>query len=164
MNHRFDGDPTIRTALPADLEQMLTLADDRRREYSKYQPIFWHPAPDAISLQRSYFEGLIAEESVITLVEVSGGKLLGFVIANLVQAPTVYEPGGLTCSVDDFAVAKPGAWATTGVALLERVKQEAQQRGAVQLVVVCGHLDEAKRSVLADCQMSVASEWWVASL
>jgi len=157
-------DFAIRPAEVVDLEQMLAIAENRRNEYSSYQPVFWHPTPDAVALQRSYFEGLILDSSVISLVAVSDDILLGFVIGQLVEAPVVYDPGGLTCSIDDFALKEQEDWPAVGATLLEAAKLAACERGAVQIVVVSGRLDEAKRSALTGSQMSIASEWWVAPL
>ena len=155
---------SIRPASADDLEPILALADERRREYEVFQPVFWRPAPDAAARQRSYFTNLIVDPAVITLVAISDETLVGFVIGHLVPAPAVYAPGGLTCSVDDFTVVHPASWATIGVELLHAVEDEACQRGASQLVVVCAHLDEAKRAALDSCRLAIASEWWVAPL
>ena len=101
---------------------------------------------------------------MITFVAISNETLVGFIIGHLVPAPAVYAPGGPTCTVDDFTVGQAALWATVGVELLYAVKNEAGQRGASQLVVVCAHLDEAKRAALASCRLAIASEWWVAPL
>ena len=45
-----------------------------------------------------------------------------------------------------------------------KVMQQARQRGAAQTVVVCGHLDQPKRAMLAQVGFSIASEWYVQSL
>ena len=73
----------------------------------------------------------------------------------------VYDPGGKTCLVDDFAVDSAGDWTTVGNALLAAALQEARERGAVQAVVVCGHRDDPKRHMLAGDGFSIASEWYV---
>jgi GNAT superfamily N-acetyltransferase len=83
------------------------------------------------------------------------------VIASLVDAPPVYDPGGLTCVIDDFVVADAREWQSLGGALLSEANRQAQARGAVQTVVVCGHQDQPKRSMLADLGFSIASEWYV---
>lgn len=90
--------------------------------------------------------------------------MAGFAIGRLVPAPSVYDPGGVTCFVDDFAVADPTDWLTVGVDLLHAVCRTAQEQGAAQIVVVAGQLDEAKRAALAVGGLSVASEWWVGEL
>lgn len=74
------------------------------------------------------------------------------------------HPRGASCFVDDFAVADPAHWLTTGVELLRAVRRAAQEQGAAQIVVVAGQRDEAKRAALAASELSVASEWWVAAL
>ena len=154
----------IRLASTDDLEAMLALADERRREYELFQPVFWRPAPEAATRQRPYFLKLLMDPEVITLVAISDETVIGFVIGHLVSAPAVYAPDGPTCTVDDFAVDRPELWATVGVDLVHAVENEARQRGASQLVGVCGHLDEAKRAALDSCRLAIASEWWVAPL
>lgn len=155
---------TIRPAHADDLEPIVAMAADRRRQYAEYQPVFWRPAPHAAARQRPYLGSLIADVNVITLVAISEETVVGFVIGHLVPAPAVYDPGGPTCSIDDFTVERPASWATVGVELLRAVQEEARQRGAAQLVVVCGHLDQAKRAALEGCRLTIASEWWVAPL
>jgi hypothetical protein len=77
----------------------------------------------------------------------------------LVPAPPVYDPGGLTCLVDDFMVATPDLSASVGAALLDKAIEHARPRGAVQTVVVCGPHDTPKRAMLIDAGHVVASEW-----
>ena len=155
---------TIRAARAGDLDSVLELADVRRRQYATYQPTFWRPAVDAVARQRRYMAKLIEDEAVIALVADTEYALIGFAIGRLVPAPPVYDPGGATCLVDDFTVADPAAWSTIGVELLRAVRRIAHQRGAVQIVVVAGHLDAAKRSALTTSGLSIASEWWVGAL
>jgi hypothetical protein len=152
---------TIRTATTGDLEAILELADTRRREYAAYQPVFWRPAPDAVDRQRPHLRSLLDDETLITLVAVTGGGLAGYAVGRLVPAPPVYDPGGPTCLVDDYAVADAADWPTTGVDLLRAVWQAAEQRGAAQIVVVTAHLDEPKRAALETSGLTMASEWWV---
>lgn len=155
---------TIRSAEVGDLDEMLVLAKVHRRQYETYQPIFWRTASDATARQREYFVSLIADEAIMTFVAICDNTLVGFVIGRLVPAPPVYNPGGPTCSIDDFTVDHPASWATVGVDLLRAMQKEAFSRGAAQLVVVCGHLDEPKRAALEGCALTIASEWWVAPL
>lgn len=143
---------------------MLVLAESHRRQYANYQPVFWRVAPDAVERQRDYFTSLIADESIIKLIALNENALIGFIIGRLVAAPPVYNPGGPTCYVDDFAVDQTESWAAIGSDLLAATKKEAMARGAAQLVVVCGHPDEAKRTALRSGGLSIASEWWVTPL
>jgi len=140
---------------------MTALAADRREQYARYQPLFWRPATGAAERHRAYLGRLVDSDQVITLVGEEDGQFTGFLIAELKPAPPVYDPGGLSCVIDDFAVASPDRWPTTGVGLLRAALAEAGQRGAVQAVVVTAHLDEPKRQALRASGLEIASEWWV---
>lgn len=140
----------IRPATASDLDAMTAMAGARRRQYSTYQPIFW--APDLAKL--------IGRNDVITLVSENSGTLTGFVIASIGDAPAVYNPGGRTCQIDDF-VLEQGRWKSAGTQLLRAAIELAANRGAIQAVVVAGHLDLEKREALRTCGLSIASEWWV---
>jgi hypothetical protein len=96
---------------------------------------------------------------VIFRVHEAGGVIDGFIVATLLPSPPVYDPGGPVCLVDDFATKDPAAWAASGAALLADLTAEAKRRGAVLAVVICGHLDQPKRAMLATAGYGVASEW-----
>jgi GNAT superfamily N-acetyltransferase len=151
----------VRSAVSGDVDVVVRLAAARRTQYETYQPVLWRPAADAAARQRPYLAALIDDPAVISLVAVTDRGVAGFAIATLAAAPPVYDPGGLTCLVDDFSVADPRDWPTVGVALLRAVSRAAQDRGAAQVVVVTAQQDEAKRAVLAASGLSVASEGWV---
>lgn len=155
---------TIRNASADDVSRMLDLAEQRRQEYAHYQPVFWKPATDAREKQSAWFAQLVQRENIVTLVYERDGEVIGFVIANFVPSPPVYDVPGLTCSVDDFCVAAHEDWLHYGRKLLEAVMEEAKQRGAAQIVVVCAHLDHDKRSMLSDAGLTIASEWYTIPL
>jgi GNAT superfamily N-acetyltransferase len=148
----------------ADLERLLTIADARRLEYAGYQPEFWHPAADAVARQRAFFASLIDDDGSLVAVAREGASVRGFAVARVAEAPPVYDPGGLTCAVDDFAVTDATEWPTVGPLLLDAVRRWGSDHGATQLVVVVAHLDEAKRAMLRAAQLDLASEWWVTPL
>jgi GNAT superfamily N-acetyltransferase len=150
----------IRPATAADLDAIAALASAKRRQYASYQPVFWAPAPDAEKVHRPYLAKLIDNEDVITLVSETSGAVTGFVIAFIGDAPAVYHPGGRTCQIDDFVV-EPGRWKSAGTQLLRAATELAASRGAIQVVVVTGHLDLEKREALETCGLSIASDWWV---
>jgi hypothetical protein len=103
---------------------------------------------------------LLGEENTIALVYEQNNTLDGFLFARLLSAPPVYDPGGLTCLIDDFTV-NEGLWLSAGMELLAAAREAARARGAVQVVVVCAHLDEPKRRMLAAAELSIGSEWYV---
>ncbi|WP_420596523.1 GNAT family N-acetyltransferase [Deinococcus sp.] len=125
--------------------------------------MFWPKAEDAAEKQRAFLTHVLERETVISLVYERAGVVAGFVIGSLVPAPPVYNPGGPTCSVDDFVVPQD-EWDTIGAALLDAVAHEAEAHGAAQMVVVSAQLDAEKRQMLSDRKYAAASEWWVRSL
>jgi GNAT superfamily N-acetyltransferase len=151
-------------ATHADVDHVADLAAARRRDYESHQPLFWRQAEDAVTRHTAYLHGLVDDPDHIFLVARGGGRARGFVIGRLVPAPAVYEPGGLTCLVDDFAVATPDDWTSVGLSLLRAVVDRARARGAVQVVVVTGRHDDAKRHALEAAGLTVASEWWFAPI
>jgi GNAT superfamily N-acetyltransferase len=151
----------IRAAAAADAAAMAALAEIRREQYARYQPLFWRPAAGVLNSHRAYLASLVGDDKVITLVSEEDGRLTGFLIAALAGAPPVYDPGGPTCQIDDFVVVPDDRWQTTGIRLLRAGLAEAGLRGAVQAVVVTAHLHEAKRQALRACGLEPASEWWV---
>lgn len=140
----------------------MDLSEQKRIQYQDYQPLFWRKAEDSAARQAGFLQHMLARENVFALVYESEGVAKGFLIAALVPSPPVYA-AGLTCSVDDYWVADQD-WDGAGRALLDAAAEAARERGAVQCVVVCGHLDGPKRSMLAGAGHTIASEWWVKPL
>jgi GNAT superfamily N-acetyltransferase len=154
----------IRKATSNDVPRMLELAAVKRSEYEAYSPVFWRPAANAKESQRAFFEKLVDDAGWICLVQDADGLVDGFVMARVVPAPPVYDPGGKACVIDDFAVSSPSLWATVGAELRDAAERHAAQAGAVVSVTVCGHRDTAKRKALLDSGSHVASEWHVRSI
>ncbi len=152
---------SIRPATEKDVDRMVELSDLKRTEYAGYSPVFWHKAADANPLQVKFFHAQLSRDNNIILVAEENGQVKGFIIASIVNAPPVYDPGGSVCMIDDFTVSKPELWPTTGRALLQEATRQAKTRGAVLSVIVCPHLDEVKRSMLKENGSTIASEWYV---
>lgn len=153
--------PTVRKATQEDVSAMVELAEQRRVQYQTYQPRFWHKAADSREKHTPFLSKLVQDERVVALVSERNGAIDGFLIATLIPAPPVYDPGGKTCNIDDFCVADELDWQRDGKVLLDEAMREMNARGAVQTVVVCAHLDEAKRTMLAEQGFTIASEWYV---
>ncbi len=152
---------TIRPASITDVPRMVALSERKRVGYARHQSVFWRAAADAAEKQAAYFDRLCERDDVVALVYEEDETIRGFIIGAIIAAPPIYDPGSLTCSVDDFAVGDVAEWQTTGRALLRAVRRAAAAKGAVQIVVVCGHHDEPLRVLLASCGCTIASEWWV---
>ncbi len=156
----------IRVATQGDVEVIADLVQEKRIQYETYQPIFWRIAPLARNTHGAFIAKVLADDHTIALVwEETPGNIEGFIIANIVTAPPVYEPGGPVCMVDDYWVRGGTRWDTIGQSLLDAVCARAQSEfGAVEVLVVCGHKDNAKRSMLQDNGLDIASEWYVKAL
>lgn len=147
------------------MAQMALLADATRREHAQHAPTFHRPAPDALDVHQPWLARLVEDPDVGTFVaDDSDGSLSGFVVITLVPAPPVYDPGGSSSLIDDFCVAAPELWPSVGADLLSSATEWARCRGAVQVVVVCGPHDTAKRELLARDGLVVASEWFTRPL
>ncbi len=156
---------TTRTSRLADIEEMVSLSKVKRRLYEKAQPQFWKYAGDIAELsQAKWFEELLAHDNHIMLTAARHQKIVGFIIGKLMQAPEVYNPGGLTLMIDDFCVADEAEWNSIGSKLVQEIKAIAKTKGAVQVLVVCGAHDEPKRRFLKNIGLTVASEWYVGSI
>ncbi len=154
---RTDG--VVRVGTVNDLDAIEELAEMKRAQYAAYQPRMWNPAVEAKEKHAAYLKDLISAGKVIALMHECGGNVDGFLIGDVRPAPPVYDAGGLTCVVDDFMVERED-WEGAGVALLNEALRIAKTRGASQLIVVCGHRDEAKRAMLKRRGLSIASEWY----
>ena len=116
-----------------------------RREFGKFEPEFFRKAKNSTAAQTAYSEWQLRQSNVIAFVHQDGSAINCFAIASLIAAPPVYEPGGLTALIDDFAVAGPELWGSVSEALFRSITDEARRRGAVQAVAICAHQDQARR-------------------
>lgn len=154
-----------REATPADVERMVELADRARQQYAPHAPVFQRPAADAREVHLPWLARLVGEPAVGAFVhEDAEDEVDGFVIVTTVNAPPVYDIGGLSAMIDDFAVSAPDRWTTAGAVLLDAATTWARARGAVQVVVVAGPHDGPKRAALDAAGLYVASEWFTAPI
>jgi hypothetical protein len=118
-----------------------------------------------VDRQRAYFTSILDDDKTLVLTATEDdADVRGFAVGRLVPAPPVYDPGGMSCVVDDFAVAEPEEWLTIGHLLLDALHRWAASRDAAQMIVVTAHLDEPKRAALQSHGLTLASEWWVGSV
>lgn len=152
----------VRQAVPGDVPRMVSLSREKRASYARVRSQFWRPSADADDVQARFFGGLLAApDHQVLVAEDEQGDVVGFCITRLVSAPPVYDPGGPTATIDDFCVADgDSAWLTVGRKLLTAARELAAQRGAVQLVVVAGAHDSAKRRMIERQGLSETSIWY----
>lgn len=154
----------IRKATQQDIDLMVDLSRIKRLDYEKAQPQFWRYAPQAEEIQSKWFEELLARDDHILLVAESEKEIAGFIIGRVIEAPEVYNPGGLTLMIDDFCIRLFGQWESIGSKLLAELQATAKLKCATQTLVVCGAHDEPKREFLRKCGLGVASEWYVGEI
>lgn len=154
----------VALATTSDVAAMASLAAARRLDYAKAQPTFWKIADDALERHTGFLTALVESADVVVLVARQRERVVGFAVGSLVASPPVYDPGGLTGLVDDFVLDESANWLEVGRALFVEVRRQLAARGAVQIVVVCGHHDAAKLEALTEFGLSRASEWLVAPI
>lgn len=155
---------TIRLARKNDIASMVTISDAKRKAYENTNPQFWKHAENANEIQRDWFTSLLSKPDYFIYVAGHNSKISGFIIGQNVTAPEVYNPGGLTLLIDDFCVAAPELWESVGNQLISDVCRTAKVKGAIQIVVVCGHHDTHKRTFLKNNGLIVTSEWYTKPL
>lgn len=154
----------VRLAEMGDITEMVNLSYKKRLAYQAVQPQFWKHAEDAEAIQEEWFKSLLESETHVLLVAESQLKMEGFIIGQMVPAPEVYNPGGLTLMIDDFCVADSTLWETVGKLLLSEIKARVENKDVSQVLVVSGAHDTNKRSFLAKVGLSLTSEWYVGKI
>jgi len=149
----------IRAATGRDVERMVGLSGEVRSRLEQFDAIFWRRHAAAETIQQAWFQRLLtdADHGVFVVDHEPGGLLEGFVVARIMDAPPVFDPGGRTCMVDDWA------WTREALAqpLLDHALAWGRTRGATQAVVVTAAADHERRALLTDAGLVPTSEWWV---
>lgn len=145
-----------------DIDKMVLLSKAKRLAYEKAQPMFWaYAGEEGDEKQKAWFKTLLSNPDYLMLTAKDTNQVLvGFVIGKLIEAPEVYQPGGLTLLIDDFCVVDTKLWSTVGRDLMNVIKKLAQEKGATQVVVVCGAHDQLKSHFLKDNQLSIVTNWY----
>lgn len=155
----------IDKALEKDVSDMNKLSYFKRRNYEKAHPQFWkYAGSKGEEIQRDWFTELIKDEKHIILVAKQKELFLGFIIVKLVPAPEVYNPGGLTCMIDDFCVKEEYMWDEIGGALIDQARKISKSKGASQILVVSGNHDMKKKKFLKKAGLNIASDWYVGAI
>lgn len=155
---------TVRRATQDAVGRMTELAALKRKEYESYEPVMWRTAKDAETNHAAWLSRLVDDESHVCIVHERNDRIDGFIIGKVQPAPPIYDPGGLTCVVDDFVVEDSATWNTTGARLLGELTELVRAQGVSQLIVVAGHKDGPKRDMLRARSYSLASEWYTLPL
>ena len=143
-----------------DVPGMVRLIERKRAAYEQAQPVFWKRAATAAARTTAWYRLALLRPRTIVLVATRNGDPCGFLIAMPTRVPPVYDPGGPTVTVDDFAVADDD-WTGIGMPLLTELRRIGRIRHWRQIVVIAGAADAAKLALLRDMDLAIASTWWV---
>ena len=143
---------------------MVKLSTAKRRAYEHYSPVFWKSSLQAEEKQSAFLAQQLSDASCICLVHEQDDQINGFIVAKLVAAPPVYDPGGSACVIDDFAVSVPQLWRSVGTSLKKEAEAKTKTLGAAVSVTVCGFHDKDKRNALDESGSRLTSEWYVREL
>ena len=139
---------------------MSKLVADKRAQLELFEPVMWRRSQNVDEMTRIFFQHQVAEPNVILLVAEEGDAFLGFLNGMLQNAPPVYDPGGKTVMIDDFAVVEGAAGDRAASALMDAVMSEGRSRGAVQMIVVTAAQDARSAKWFEDKKLHVVSHWW----
>ncbi|MBS0469952.1 MAG: GNAT family N-acetyltransferase [Proteobacteria bacterium] len=153
----------VRPANESDLDAAAAMAEERRAQYETFEPVFWKRREDSEAMSRAFFAHLLTKPEVLFLVAEWGGSPTGFLIAQPVATPPVFDAGP-TALIDDFCVETPALWPSVGQSLLREARARLRERGFNQIVVVCGDKDIEKKAFIAGEKLSLASTWWTAPI
>jgi ribosomal protein S18 acetylase RimI-like enzyme len=153
----------VRKASNHDLDAVVSMIETRRLAYQQLQPVFWKKAQNSASVSRLFFERLLSRPETIFLVAEEAGETNGFLIAQPISTPPVYDVAA-TAVIDDYCVVGPHLWSSVGPALLDEASKQLRERGISQIVVVCGAGDAEKAAFLVTTKLSLASTWWTGTI
>lgn len=152
---------SVRKAVWADIDAMVSLAQRNRVELERAQPVFWKRIPNAETATRRYYRLTLLLRRDICLVAALDGTVRGFLIAKRTNPPPVYAPPGATWLVDDFHVAESQDWSHIGAAILEQLRSNKAVRDIDQIIVISAAFDREKIAMLENERLTCASGWWV---
>lgn len=144
---------------------MAALADAKRHQYRDHARPFQIPASNARELHEAFLPKLLEWEPFTVLVHQSEGEIDAFIVGRFGGAPPPFGAGALF-HVDDFAVAAPGLWHSTGAVLLRELAKRAAAADLDRAIVVSGpaSVDPDKVRFLRRAGLAVAAEWRVKPL
>ena len=150
----------VRAAKSDDIPKIVELCEAERRRYEVGYANFYAVAPDYAQKKTESVAQLIDSDNALALVHETGGQIDGLILGRLVNAPPVYNPGGMVCLIEDFLVASPQGWPKTGAALEKAANERVRQLGGVLLVVESMHTATSKRDLLLSTGFNIASDWF----
>jgi len=153
----------VRDARWPDVDALVALIQQRRRDLAAFDPRFWRPSDRAEAHTRRFYRWLLLTGRATFLLTEQDGQILAFLTARRVKAPPVYDPGGHTILVDDFCVASPELWPTAGSLLLDALRARGRQRQWRQMIIAAPAADRAELELLRRHELTHTTSWWTAA-
>ena len=150
----------VRTATKDDVPAMIELVSQRRAMLAKGDPDMFVIADNAAELSDQFFTILMDVEDAINLVWEEDGAITGMAMAMPFTPPPVYVPKGKVYMLDDLAISEDASWDKEGAALIEKVQEQAINKGAGALIAVCPVVDGGAAKALEAAGHYVVSQWW----
>ncbi len=156
FGRRAPDERAVRDMTVAHIPVVVELAEEKRKLYETFAPIFWRNNPDGKENQTPYLVAQMSEkrnDKIPTFAFVAPDvdeTLDGFIIVRDGYA-------------DDFTVRLPNLWATVGRDLLRMATRLTilQREKPRRMLIVCGAKDEPKHAMLASERYHVVENWWV---
>ena len=155
---------TIRGCEERDVKQVVALLEKQRHQYERFQPSLWRKAGDSHEACEQAVREMLGLREAFVLVYDSMGAVEGAIFGGIMTAPPIYRPPGPAMLVDEFVVADEAKWRVVGADLVNELANQAKGRGCAHMIVLCVHLDRAKRDFLQACGFATSTEMLVADL
>jgi hypothetical protein len=150
---------TVRRATERDADAIGDIAEAKRAQYARYQPVFWRPHPEGRASHVRYVRRTMNTRFVF--VHEEDGAVDAYGVGELFPVPAVFGAADRVCVVDGFATRRLDLWATAGAAVLDALLGAAADAGAASVAVVSGRDDEPKCSMLERAGLGPDSGWHV---
>lgn len=155
---------SIRRATDNDVDSLVRLVAEKRRQLEAFEPVTWRVGKGANDMTAVFFRHQVGEQNAILLVAEENRHILAFINAVFQDPPPIYDPGGKTVMIDDFVAVAGDQGDRAALALLDAAASEGRSRGAVQVIVVSAAMDERAAGWFRSKKMHVFSSWWTGVL
>ena len=141
---------TIREVVPADQPALAAIADEVQALHAAAHPAIFRPVGAGASLPRAYFDELLASETATIQVAEVGGRIVGFAIVEVFDAPPVeILVPRRTVFISSMVVTAAQRGQGIGRALVEAAVEWGRGRGATALELTVWAFNEAAQAFYA---------------